>query len=118
MRLGSTVRIYSYVDGSGAECQGCGSRSERVHSRYQRRLSDTAMGGAGRETLICLQMRRFFCDNKDCARKTFAEQVPGLTAAYARRTPLLRGMLEQIALAVGGRPGERLTRRLAVVVSR
>jgi transposase len=116
VRVGSTVRIYASVNGPAAECPGCGSRSERVHSRYQRCLSDAAVGGA--ETLICLRMRRFFCGNSDCARKTFAEQVPGLTVAYARRTPLLRGMLEQIALAVGGRPGERLTRQLAVAVSR
>ncbi|MBF6303256.1 ISL3 family transposase, partial [Nocardia amamiensis] len=56
--------------------------------------------------------------NPDCARATFAEQVPGLTTAHARRTPLLRSMLERIALAVGGRPAQRLTRHLSVTVSR
>jgi hypothetical protein len=36
---------------------------------------------------------------------TFAEQVDGLTTAYARRTPLLRGVLEAIGLALAGRGG-------------
>ena len=31
-----------------------------------------------------------------------------MTTAYARRTPLLRGMLEAIALALAGRAGARL----------
>lgn len=88
----------------------------RVHSRYQRSVSDAAIGGA--ETRICLRVRRFFCGNSGCARKTFAEQVPDLTVPYACWTPLLRGVLERIALSAGGRPGERLTGNLAVAVSR
>lgn len=110
------MRICASVTAPEATCPGCGGRSTRVHSRYQRRVSDAAIGGA--ETLICLRVRRFFCDNSECARRTFAEQVPGLIVSYARRTPLLRGMLERIALAAGGRPGARLTQRLAVAVSR
>jgi len=55
-----------------------------VHSRYQRQLADTASGG--QEVLIDLQARRFFCSNGACAKATFAEQVPGLTSQYGRRT--------------------------------
>ena len=58
--------------------------AQRVHSRYLRRLSDTAAGG--REVLIHLQVRRFFCANPECARTTFAGQLPGLTTWYGRRT--------------------------------
>jgi hypothetical protein len=36
--------------------------------------------------LIDLQVRRFFCGNPGCAKTTFAEQVPGLTVRYGRRT--------------------------------
>jgi Transposase len=80
--------------------------SSRVHSRYQRRLADAAAGG--QRVVIRLRARRFFCDAPDCPACTFAEQVDGLTTAYARRTPLLRGMLEVIALAQAGRAGARL----------
>jgi transposase len=90
--------------------------SDRMHSRYERRLSDTAI--AGRETLIRLRVRRLFCHNADCGKKTFAEQVPGLTIRYARRTPVLGRVLRAVALALGGRAGARLTQHLATAVSR
>ena len=53
------------------------------------------------------------------ARKaTFAEQVPGLTTRYGRRTCGLQAVLQAVALALGGRAGARLTGRLACAVSR
>ncbi|MEV6364867.1 transposase family protein [Nocardia asteroides] len=53
---------------------GCGTPSRRVHSRYCRRLSDTAI--TGREVVIELRVRRLFCTNFGCGKTTFAEQVP------------------------------------------
>jgi transposase len=73
---------------------------------------------AGREMLIRLRVRRLFCDNVECGKKTFAEQVPGLAARYARRTPVLERVLCAVALALGGRAGARLTGRLDAAVSR
>ena len=63
-------------------------------------------------------MRRFFCDNPDCEKKTFAEQVPELTAPHARRTGLLARMLEAVGLALAGRAGARLAARLGIAVGR
>ena len=90
--------------------------SQRVHSRYQRHLADTAAGG--QEVLIHLQARRFFCGNGACVKATFAEQVPGLTTRYGRRTCGLQGVLQAVGLALGGRAGARLTGRLACTASR
>ena len=97
-------------------CPACGVLSGRVHSRYERRLSDTAV--AGQETMVCLRVRRFFCGNQGCSKKTFAEQVPGLTTRYGRRTSGLTAALRAVALALGGRAGARLAGRLATGVSR
>jgi len=90
--------------------------SRQVHSRYQRRLADTAV--AGQEVVILLRVRRFFCPGTGCAKKTFAEQVPGLTMRYGRQSTGLREVLRAIALALGGRAGARLTCRLAAEVNR
>jgi transposase len=90
--------------------------SRRVHSRYERKLADTASGC--QEVLIHLQARRFFCGNGACAKTTFAEQVPGLTVRYGRRTCGLEGVLQAVALALGGRAGARLCGRLACPASR
>ena len=86
-----------------AACPACGRFSGRVHSRYQRRLADAAIGG--RPVVIRLTVRRFFCPAPDCPVITFAEQVQGLTVRYARRTPPLAEMLTAVALALAGRAG-------------
>jgi hypothetical protein len=90
--------------------------SRRVHSRYERRLCDTAV--VGQETMIHLPVRRFFCPNGGCGKKTFAEQVPGLTTRYRRWSIGLAEALRAVALALGGRAGARLAGRLAAGVSR
>jgi transposase len=113
---GSSVHVLARTCASEAPCTGCGVASRRVHSRYRRQLADTASGG--QEVLIDLQARRFFCKNQACAKTTFAEQVPGLTVRYGRRTCGLQAVLEAVALALGGRAGARLSGRLSCAVSR
>jgi transposase len=81
---GRTVHVLARTCASQAACTGCGVVSRRVHSSYQRQLADTASGG--QEVVIDLQVRRFFCGSPACGKTTFAEQVPGLTARYGRRT--------------------------------
>jgi zinc-finger of transposase IS204/IS1001/IS1096/IS1165 len=95
---------------------GCGTVSRRVHSRYCRTLADAAVGG--RPAAIVLAVCRFFCAAPGCPRTTFAEQVDGLTVRYARKTPLLAGMLGSIAVALAGRAGCRLASGLGVPASR
>jgi hypothetical protein len=102
--------------GPKAACPKCGTVSRRVHSRYSRRLADAAIGG--RRMVIRLAVRRFFCAAPGCKRKTFAEQVEGLTARYARKTPLLAGVLGSITVALAGRAGSRLAAGLGVPASK
>lgn len=68
--------------------------------------------------LIVLRVRRLFCDAGDCPKRTFAEQVPGLTVRYGRRSPVLTRVLQAVGLALGGRAGARMLERLAAAVSR
>ncbi len=96
-------------------CPDCAHPSSRVHSRYSRRLADLPC--QGRAVGLCLQVRRFFCKNPACARRTFAEQFPELAPAYARRTLRQRKTLGEIAFALGGRAGARLARLLGLPVS-
>jgi transposase len=110
------VRIWARTGTVQADCPACGQVSRRVHSRYERRLCDTAIGG--QETIIHLQVRRFLCLEGACPKKTFAEQVPGLTSRYGRHSVGLRAVLREVALALGGRAGARLTEHLAAAVNR
>ena len=53
-------------------CPGCGTQSGRVHSRYQRRLTDLPM--AGRPVRLLLLARRFRCGTVCCGRRIFTER--------------------------------------------
>ncbi|MCZ4566202.1 hypothetical protein [Rhodococcus erythropolis] len=72
-----------------------------MHSRYECSFADAAIGS--QPSLLALQVRRFVCVNIDCSKAMFVEQIRGLTSRYMQRTPLLRGILEKIALALAGR---------------
>ncbi|MBB4935137.1 transposase [Lipingzhangella halophila] len=109
---GATLRIRACPRTVEADCPVCQTVSRRVHSRYLRRMADAPV--SGRETLLLLETRRFFCEYDGCHKRTFAEQIPGLTTPYACTTPLLRRMHRDLALALGGRPGSSLARRQAV----
>jgi transposase len=113
---GEKVQVVARTRTVWLACRGCGVVSGRVHDRYRRRLHDLACGG--RPVEIVLEARRFCCGNPACPVATFAEQVPGLTAWYQRRTAGLRGLLEKVALALAGRAGSRLAAALGAVVSR
>jgi transposase len=113
---GATVRVHAETSVVAAACPVCAVSSGRVHSRYQRRLLDAAV--AGRETVVHLRVRRFRCVNADCLRKIFVEQVEGLTVRYGRASVLGGRLLASVAVALGGRPGSRLTDRLGLATGR
>ncbi|MFK0179619.1 ISL3 family transposase [Streptomyces xanthochromogenes] len=102
--------------GVPAECTGCGHLSAWCHSRYARRLSDVTL--AGRSLLIDLSVRRLYCENTTCPKVTFAEQVPGLTVRYQRRTPRLQRLVEDVGVVLAGRGGSRMLRILNIRLSR
>lgn len=93
-----------------AACPLCQSVSHRVHSCYERTVLDLAWGQ--RRLTLKLEVRRFFCDVKTCARKIFTERLPNLVAPWARRTTRLREMLEALAFELGGEAGAAVARWL------
>ena len=109
---GDYVLVAAHTQGAAAACRGCGISSSRVHGHYRRLLHDLPAGG--RPVLIALTVRRLACQNPACRMRTFAEPVPGLTQRYARRTMLLRRLLELVALALAGRAASRLLGLLGV----
>ncbi|MEJ8650672.1 transposase family protein [Streptomyces sp. MS1.AVA.3] len=96
------IRIGIRSRAAGALCPGCGAWSRRVHGSYPPFPAD--MPSAGRRVVLCLQVRRFACAEPSCERRTFAEQVPGLTRRYSRWTERLRSALAEVGLALASRP--------------
>ena len=113
---GDCVWLQARAHADSASCPRCGGSSGKVHSTYQRRLADAAIGG--RRVRIRLRTRRFFCGNPECPARTFAEQVSGLTSRRSRRTPPLARTLASVALALAGRAGARLAGALDLTAGR
>ncbi|WP_245727844.1 ISL3 family transposase [Streptomyces vietnamensis] len=97
-------------------CSACGVPSKRVHSRYGRRISDRPV--ADRSTIILLTVRRFFCDNTECMRRTFVEQIAGVSERHRQASMGLCQLLHAITIELGGRPGSRLCRKTGVPAGR
>jgi hypothetical protein len=110
------VHLTVRCEASGAHCPDCGIWSKAFHSDYERNLADPPI--AGRQAVIDLRVRRFRCYEPKCLRKTFVEQAPIVSERYAHRTLRLRSALEGIGIALGGRPGSRQCKRLAMPTSR
>jgi len=97
---------------TNASCPLCGIPSSRVHSRYVRILADLPWHDVA--VFVHLTVQRFFCETAGCARRIFAERLPGIVAPYARRTARLSEALEFIGFVLGGEAGARVLRRLAM----
>ncbi|MCY0928052.1 transposase family protein [Streptomyces sp. H27-H1] len=110
------IRVEVRSTSVGASCPGCGVWSSRLHGSYFRSPMDTP--SAGQRVQLRLHVRRFICAGASCERRTFAEQVPGLTRRHSRWTERLRAALASIGLALAGRAGARPAGTLGVSISR
>lgn len=100
---------------AAAVCPGCATPSVQVHDRYQRRPLDLPWRGL--TVRLVLTVRRFCCENADCAKRTFAEDFAPVVPRLARRTAEAAALLLRIALAAGGEAGARLARAVGVPTS-
>lgn len=98
-----------------AACPICGNGSGRLHSYYERTVSD--LPWAGRAVRISLRVPKFRCANRGCPRKIFAERLPSVVEPYARKTVRLEELLLLVGLALGGEASARLTERLGMRAS-
>jgi transposase len=101
---------------SDPRCPQCSQAATRVHSRYGRTLAD--LPWADLPVRLQLQVRKFFCDTRDCSRRIFTERLPSVVAPWARRTMRLATRQRHTGLAVGGAAGARLNTHLAQPASR
>ncbi|WP_328935804.1 MULTISPECIES: transposase family protein [unclassified Streptomyces] len=102
--------------GPPRRCTGCNSQATRVHSSYERGLAGLPVNG--RSLTVRLRVRRFFCDRARCPRRTFVEQVAQLSERYRRSSLGLKQWQHAVAAELGGRPGQRLCRRLLLKAGR
>jgi transposase len=97
-------------------CPGCQCHTSRMHSHSTRKAADLACGG--HQVQLILRVRKFFCTNRECPRKIFAERLTAFLQPWARLTTRLGQQIEAIGLASCGRLGARLGSRLRIEISR
>ena len=112
----TVVRVEAHATAGRAACPECGCWSGRIRGSYLRFPRD--LPTAGRFVVVSLRVRRFVCAEDSCPRKTFAEQVPGLTRRFGGQAERLRSTLLSVGLALAGRAGVRMTDAFQVPVSR
>ena len=96
-------------------CPECGNRSTLRHSRHDRTLQDLPLQGVA--VTLKVRMSRWRCVHQACKRQTFSVQLPKITVPNGRRTERVADLLRLFAHAAGGRPAERLMKRLAIPAS-
>ena len=118
VEVGSDLILITARCRAGAgRCPDCGRSSDRVHSRYERRLLD--LPSQGRAVQLRVAVRRFRCTDPNCRRRIFAEPLGEAVAGRsARRTSRLEAIVHHLGIALGGRPAAALARRLMLPVSR
>jgi transposase len=96
-------------------CPLCSQPATRIHSHYRRTLADVPSGG--RQLVLSLFVRKFFCQTSHCPRRIFAERFPDLARPWARMTVRFCAELEEIGFATTGEDGARLATRLGLPTS-
>jgi len=98
-----------------AICPLCSQSATRIHSRYLRTVAD--LPGGGRQLVLSLVVRKFFCQTRECPRRIFAERFPDVVRPWARMTLRFCAELEAIGFATSGEGGARLATRLGLPTS-
>jgi transposase len=109
------LHIAAYATRPGGRCPDCGRASRAVHSTYHRRPAD--LPSLGRAVRVDLRVRRFYCRNAACTRRTFAERLPELINPHARRTCRVAEAQGRVGAALGGEAGARLLQHRAMPAS-
>ncbi len=104
------------LDAASGRCPECGQASRSVHGRYHRHPADLPLSAS--RTTLRIEVRRFYCRNPTCRRRTFAETPLTLLTLRARRTRRLCEAQARVGRACGGAGGARLLAHLHMPASR
>ena len=101
-------KIQMFVESTiqSATCPNCSQMSTVIHSHYMRYPVDLAWGEW--PVVIHLNVKRFFCRNSTCPKRTFAERFPNWVAFYARRTQRVIVKQQRIAVNISAKVSEYL----------
>jgi transposase len=69
------------------------------------------------QTHLYLTVNRYFCDDENCFKRTFGEQIEQVVPRYARRSTELNFVLSGLSFETSAESVARICRRLGIKVS-
>lgn len=96
-------------------CPYCGNASSQIHSKYYRTIQDLSI--LAERVLLHLEVRKFFCRNRDCSRRTFAEQPGNEVFRYRRRTCRCERAVARHGISVSSSSASRLLAHMGISIS-
>jgi len=107
--------IYASSLRETALCPYCGQASNQIHSHNVRTLKDLPM--QGKKVKILLDQKKYFCKNKSCMKKTFAERF-NFFEPKATKTKRLQQEILRVALTRSSVGASRYLRGSVAAVSK
>ena len=98
-----------------ARCPICLEQSRSLHSTYRRYPQD--LPWASVPVVLQITVKRFFCQNQDCQKKTFAERFPDLVDWYQRRTKRVKEKQQHLSTNISARVAELLLKDNQIGIS-
>ena len=71
-----------------AQCPNCGRISDKVHSKYIRKLQDLPL--QGKKVKLHISRNKYFCRNTECVKGAFAEKFAFFEDKATKTTRLQR----------------------------
>ncbi len=113
--INDEIFIYTKSTRDEATCPYCGQISSKVHSFYTREFKDLPI--SGKKSNIILKNRKFFCNNSNCKRKTFAETFDFL-GFKAKKTKRLEEYILSISQSTSSLAAEKMLKKNAVQIGK
>jgi transposase len=104
--LNGTLHLRLMSTSPSVNCPMCQTPSAAQHSCYQRTFRDVPCGGY--PLRVSLRTRRFFCRQRDCARRIFTERFPSFLWPRARMTERFRQALLALSMTTAHEAAQRL----------
>ena len=104
----SILKIRVASKRTSGSCIYCGVESISVHSVYERRLQDLPI--QGKKVTLIINRRKYFCLNKECSKKTFAEQFD-FFKGNERKTLRLQEAILEVSLTQSSLSASKYLRR-------
>ena len=107
--------LYARSSKKSGACPYCNHESKRVHSKYTRTIKDLSILGRG--VILVFEARKFFCNTKECMKRTFAEQPGDEIFRYRRNTRRLELAITRHGLKTSSISASKLLFHLGINLS-